>query len=99
MPSILIVCTANTCPSPMAEARLKHRVAARQDAAEWHIESAGTWALIGSQPAPGSQFVMQTMGIDISSHQSKPVTMELLQKFDVILTMESMHKRMLQELL
>jgi protein-tyrosine-phosphatase len=35
---------------------------------------------------------MQTKGIDISSHKSKPVTEELISQFDLILTMENQHK-------
>jgi protein-tyrosine-phosphatase len=92
MPSILIVCTANICRSPMAEAILKQLVAKRSDAEQWHIESAGTWANYGSPAAVLSQEVIKGMGMDISNHQSKPVTPELLQHFDLILTMEEQHK-------
>jgi protein-tyrosine-phosphatase len=76
----------------MAEAILKRLVADRPDSDQWYIDSAGTWALYGSYPAPMSQFVMQSMGMDISSHQSKPVSRKLLQNFDLILTMESEQK-------
>jgi protein-tyrosine-phosphatase len=80
----------------MGEAILKQLVAVRLDADEWRIESAGTWALLGSAPAPLSQLVMQTRGMDISHHQSQPVTEELIQQFDLVLTMESNHKESLQ---
>ena len=92
MPSILIVCSANICRSPMAEAILKRLVSKRPDATQWRIESAGTWALNGSPAAELSQYVMQSMGMDISSHQSQPVSLDLIQRFDLILTMESNHK-------
>jgi len=80
----------------MGEAILKQLVSRRPDADEWRIESAGTWALQGSSPAPLSQLVMQTRGLDISHHQSQPVTDELIQHFDLVLTMESNHKEGLQ---
>jgi protein-tyrosine-phosphatase len=92
MPSILIVCTANICRSPIAEAILKRLVAGRPDADQWHIESAGTWASYGSPAAVLSQLVAQGMGMDISAHKSKPITLELMQQFDLILTMENQHK-------
>ena len=81
----------------MAEAILKRLVSALPDAAEWHIESAGTVALPGSLPAPLSQYVMQTQGMDISAHRSQPIAAELLRRFDLVLTMEHYHKAVLQE--
>jgi protein-tyrosine-phosphatase len=92
MPSILFVCSANICRSPMAEAILKRLVSQRSDTDLWHIESAGTWAIRGYPAAEFSQYVMKSMGLDISSHQSKPVSLELIKRFDLILTMENNHK-------
>jgi protein-tyrosine-phosphatase len=92
MPSILIVCTANICRSPIAEAILKRLVADRPDADQWYIKSAGTWANYGSPAAVLSQLVVQKMGLDISTHRSQPVTLELIQHFDLILTMEDQQK-------
>lgn len=96
MHSILIVCTANICRSPMGEAILKRLLAERPDADQWRIESAGTWANTGSPAAPYSQYVMQTRGMDISSHQSQPVTEDLLKQVDLVLTMEIHHKEGMQ---
>src|SRR4030042_7070046 len=78
MPSILIVCSANICRSPIAEAILKRLVADRLDADQWYVESAGAWANYGSPAAVLSQYVVQKMGLDISNHQSQPVTLELM---------------------
>jgi protein arginine phosphatase len=76
----------------MAEAILKRLVSDRQDADQWHIESAGTWAMDGYPAAELSQYAMQSMGMDISSHRSQPVSLELIKRFDLILTMEKNHK-------
>ena len=76
----------------MAEAILKRLVSERPDATQWHIESAGTWAINGRSAAELAQYVMQSMGMDISTHKSQPVTQDLIQRFDLILTMESNHK-------
>jgi protein-tyrosine-phosphatase len=96
MPSILIVCSADICRSPMGEGILKYLVESRPDKNQWFIDSAGVWARFGNPPAPLSQLVMQKMGIDISSHLSLPVNKEFLSHFDLILTMESIHKEVLQ---
>jgi protein-tyrosine-phosphatase len=76
----------------MAEAILKHLVSTRQDADQWTIESAGTWAMDGYPAAELSQYTMKSMGMDISTHKSKPVRLDLIKRFDLILTMENNHK-------
>lgn len=76
----------------MAEAILKRLVSNRPDADQWHIESAGTWAMDGYPATESAQLVMQARGMDISSHRSQVVRPELIHKFDLILTMENNHK-------
>ncbi|NJD60077.1 MAG: low molecular weight protein arginine phosphatase [Anaerolineae bacterium] len=97
MPAILIVCTANVCRSPMAEAILKKILANQPDADQWHVESAGTWATDGREPAFLSKYVMEKMGMDISEHRSQSITLRMLEKFDLLLTMEEDHKRWLAD--
>jgi protein-tyrosine-phosphatase len=80
----------------MAEAILKQLVSERPDADQWHVESAGTWAFDGKSPAFLSQFVMEKMGMDISTHHSQSINSKLLQNFDLILTMEEEHKKYLR---
>ena len=76
----------------MAEAILKSLVSKRPDTEQWQIESAGTWAMNGYPAADYSQIVMQSMGMDISSHRSRVVNSDLIRHFDLILTMEDNHK-------
>ncbi len=92
MPTILVVCTANICRSPMAEALLKHLVAQREDADQWNVSSAGTWARPGLPASMNSQLAMEEIGLDIQDHQSKPVSEELISQCDLVLTMEGQHK-------
>lgn len=94
MHSVLFVCTANICRSPMAAALLRAKVAA--EAADWRIESAGTWALEGNPAASQAQLIMKERGQDIFAHSSRSVSRELLKSFNLILTMEHGHKEAMQ---
>ena len=94
MPSVLFVCTANICRSPMAKMLLGARV--ENEADEWKIESAGTWALVGESVALKVQEVLVKRNLDVSSHRARMVDLEILSQFNVILTMEQGHKEALQ---
>jgi protein-tyrosine-phosphatase len=90
MPSVLFVCTANICRSPMAMGLLRNQVS--QDEKDWNIQSAGVWAQKGHPPSDFGRMVLLRRGIDISDHKSQPVTSELVQDFNLILVMEARHK-------
>jgi protein-tyrosine-phosphatase len=96
MPSVLFVCTANICRSPLAAALFRQKVMEKGSIDEWRIESAGTWALEGQPAAEKSQHVLMEKGIEIKEHRSRLVTREMLEKFDLILTMEKNHQEALQ---
>jgi protein-tyrosine phosphatase len=96
-PSVLFVCTANICRSPMAAALLRARLQREQpDWREWQVESAGTWALVGEMAARYSRQVMAERGQDISAHRARMVSAEMLKNFNLILTMEPGQKEALQ---
>ena len=78
----------------MAMALLRAKTTHSQEA--WRIESAGTWALQSRPPAEKTRQVLEQQGIDVSDHHSRPVTRELLDSFNLILTMERGHKEALQ---
>ena len=95
MPSILFVCTAKICRSPIAMGLLQQMLKDKQVEGEWIVESAGTWGLDGDAAAAGSQAVMAGRGIDISQHRARSVDYDLLESFNLILTMENGHKEAL----
>lgn len=96
MPSVLFVCTANICRSPIALGLFKHKIANEPDASLWKLDSAGTWVSEGEPASRNSQFLLKKKGIDIQDHRSKSVNLELLRSFNLILTMERGHKEALR---
>ena len=69
MPSVLFVCTAKVCRSPMAEGLFRARLG--EDAGRWRVESAGTWARNGDPAASRAQLVLQERGIDLPTLQGR----------------------------
>jgi arsenate reductase (thioredoxin) len=77
-PRLLILCTANSARSQMAEGLVRHDSGGRVD-----VASAGT------QPSvvrPEAIAVMEEIGIDISGHRSKSVDELAGDAFDLVLT-------------
>jgi len=99
---IMIVCTGNTCRSPMGEALMRERIAEKIGVPPKELEangvvvvSAGIAAMPGSLASPQSCEVMAKMDIDIDHHCSQPVTPHLIQFADLILTMTDGHRQAL----
>ena len=89
---ILVVCVGNICRSPMAEAVLRDALTGQ---VEITVESAGLGALVDE---PASEFAVELMrdrGLDITSHRAQQLTPELVTKADLILVMESGHRRVI----
>lgn len=95
--TILFVCTGNTCRSPMAETILKDMAADSKE--EYEIISAGTTALAGEPAAGEAVRALEEIGVVMTGHKSQPVTPELLEKVDLIITMTRGHKERILELM
>lgn len=75
---VLILCTANSARSQMAEGLLRH-----DHGDVFDVESAGTRATL---VRPEAIQVMAEIGIDISQHRSKVVDEFAGESFDLVLT-------------
>ncbi|MDI6857058.1 MAG: low molecular weight protein arginine phosphatase [Dehalococcoidia bacterium] len=88
--TILFVCTGNTCRSPMAEALFNKAASAAQS--NLRAESAGLHAGNGVPATDNACAVMRTLGIDISSHRSRRLTRELMDRADLVLAMSTVQR-------
>ena len=99
---ILFVCTGNTCRSPMAEVLARkliaERIGCRPDELEDHgviVQSAGLSAMPGGGAASEAVDVMGSLGLDLSAHESQPLTMQMVRYADVIWPMTRSHRQMI----
>jgi protein-tyrosine phosphatase len=100
--NILLVCTGNTCRSPMAECLLRKRLAdtLNCDLNELSnvgitVTSAGVAAMPGARASSQAVETMRDYSIDLGGHSSQPVTERLVQNADLILTMTEGHRQAL----
>lgn len=91
--NILFVCTGNTCRSCMAEALANTIISS--SAFEVEFSSAGIYAVKGQSASQNAARVMNEMGIDISHHISTPISDELLDDNQLILTLTESHKNLI----
>lgn len=86
--TILVVCTANRCRSPLAAALLRDRLAAAPDAVAWRIDSAGLHAV---EDFPATALTVQAaagVGLALDRHRAQRVDDRALDAYTLILTME-----------
>jgi len=97
---IVIVCTGNTCRSPMAEMLLKNKMATANDIPidqlvqhGIHICSAGIAANNGSPAADQAINVLGKQDLDLTCHSSQPLNYVLANSADLILTLSHSHQQ------
>jgi protein-tyrosine-phosphatase len=95
--TVLVVCTANICRSPMAAGLLSHAFAAQPEPLRsLRIVSAGVAAREGERVSENSVLALKKAGIDISAHRSQPLTQEMLDEAFAVLCMTESHRAMIQ---
>jgi protein-tyrosine-phosphatase len=94
---VLMVCTGNTCRSPLAAALLE-RLIAVEGPSGVTVSSAGVGALDGSPASEGAYLVALEAGLDLSAHRAERLRPELVREANLILTMSPSHVRRAAEL-
>jgi protein-tyrosine phosphatase len=102
--TLLFVCTGNTCRSPMAEALARKMLADRLKIREselaekgYKVLSAGTSAGHGGAASEESEQVVKKYGADLSRHESRPVTVSMIEEADKVWVMTGRHRKTLVE--
>jgi len=90
---IVLVCTGNTCRSPLAGVLLQDLL---QEEQEYLIETAGISAFPGQKAAEMARRVAREKGLDLSAHQSQQLSDEMVGEADLILTMTVSQARRLR---
>lgn len=90
MRTILLVCTGNTCRSPMAESMLKDLAGRAGKAVE--VRSAGVGAMDGYPVSPHAAEVLRRRKLPVPG-PSRSLSAEQIEWADLILAMTSSHKR------
>jgi protein-tyrosine phosphatase len=95
---IVFVCTGNTCRSPMAEALCAKLLAERLGCASaelpkhgYLVMSAGLAAVPGDRAALEAEEIVKQWGADLSQHESRPLTADLVAQADYLITMTQGH--------
>lgn len=89
---VLLVCTGNTCRSPIAEALLRDLLREQPRARPIEVLSAGTGAFPGDPATPQAVAVLAEWSVDLSGHRARAVSDPLLDSVDLVLTMTGRHK-------
>jgi protein arginine phosphatase len=96
MPSVLFVCTANQFRSPIAAACFSKLIEQEALDKKWRVASAGTWTESGMRAAGIASRVARSLDLGgLESHLTRQVEQDLLDRFDLVIVMETGHKEAL----
>ncbi|MGE5175040.1 MAG: low molecular weight phosphotyrosine protein phosphatase [Hyphomicrobiales bacterium] len=87
---VLVVCTGNTCRSPMAEGILRSLLTPELDG-HVTVVSAGTSAMEGVPATARAVETAAASGIDLRQHRARRLGVEILQESDLVICMEPSH--------
>lgn len=87
---VLMVCSGNTCRSPLAELALRAVLPA--ELAEWlDVASCGTGAADGLPASDGARRLARAEGLSLEEHRSRRLSRPLIDEANLVLAMEPAH--------
>ena len=93
---LTFVCTGNTCRSPMALG-LFRKMLSDENITGLEADSAALSGSFGDAASENAVKAMDEIGIDISSHRSKPLTHDMLCESDLIICLANSHYDFLKQ--
>ena len=92
-----MICFGNVCRSPLAEGVMRQLI--EKENLKWVVASAATGPVCEGEPAdPRSVNIARQYGYDISNQRVRKLTLEMLDDFDLILTMDRNNYNVVTEL-
>jgi protein-tyrosine phosphatase len=89
--NLLLVCTGNTCRSPMAEAIARDLL--KDHKKDVWVSSAGSMSIDGMPASAEAVQALTKMGLDLSGHRSSRLTRDAIQAADRVYTMTESHRQ------
>lgn len=89
--TVLVVCTANQCRSPVGAALLTELATRQLGNGAWTVTSAGTDAQLGMPVAEQAGRIARRWGQDLSGHRARQLDRDMIAAADLIVTMEPQH--------
>jgi protein-tyrosine-phosphatase len=96
MPTVVFVCTANICRSPVAEVLFADWLRRQAVAGDWRVSSAGTWAQDDAPASIDSREILAERGLDLTQHRSRRVDRQMVEAADLLLCMTGSQREALQ---
>ncbi len=95
--TVVFVCTANICRSPLAEKLLAHALAAEPaPLKDLKVVSAGVSAFGGEPASNNSVKALKPVGLDLSQHRSRPLSQSLIDRAVAVFCMTQTHRALVE---